>query len=59
MRRKQLLDDLKEARRYWKLKGKVRIALFGELSFEEAMDLLQDRQLLELELELELVTEKA
>jgi hypothetical protein len=48
-RRKQLLDDLKEARRYWKLKEEPRIALFGELSLEEAMDLSQDRLLFELE----------
>jgi hypothetical protein len=38
------LDDLKEARRYWKLKE---IALFGELSLEEDMDLSQDRLLLD------------
>jgi hypothetical protein len=30
-RRKQLLDDLKETRRFWKLKRKLRITLFGEL----------------------------
>jgi hypothetical protein len=35
-RRKHLLDDLKETRGYWKLKG---IALFGELAFEEVMEL--------------------
>jgi hypothetical protein len=34
------LDDLKEARRYWKLKE--------EASLEGAMDLLQDRLLLDL-----------
>jgi hypothetical protein len=38
------LDDLKEARRYWKLKE---IALFGELSLEEAMDLSPDRLLID------------
>jgi hypothetical protein len=38
------LDDLKEARRYRKLKEKLRI----ELSLEEAMDLSQDRLLLDL-----------
>jgi hypothetical protein len=37
------LDDLKEARRYWKF----RMALFGELSLDEVMDLSQDRQVLE------------
>jgi hypothetical protein len=42
----QLLDDLKETRRYWKLK----IALFGELSLEEAIDLSGDRQILDLTL---------
>jgi hypothetical protein len=35
-RRKQLLDDLKEKRRYWKLKEE---ALCGELALEEATDL--------------------
>jgi hypothetical protein len=39
------LDNLKEARRYWK----IRIALFGELSLVEAMDLSQNRLLLEIE----------
>jgi hypothetical protein len=41
------LNDLKEARRYWKLKEKLRITLFGELSLEEAMDLSEDRLLLD------------
>jgi len=36
---KQLLEDLKEKRRYWKLKSKHYIALCGELASEEAMDL--------------------
>jgi hypothetical protein len=44
------LDDLKEARRYWNWRRKLRIALFGELSLEVAMDLSQDRQLLDLSL---------
>jgi hypothetical protein len=39
------LDDLKEARKYWKLKEALKIALFGELSLEEATDLSQDRLL--------------
>jgi hypothetical protein len=39
-RRKQLLDDLKEKRRCWKLKDE---ALCGELTLEEATDLSQDR----------------
>jgi hypothetical protein len=43
----QLLDDLQETRRYWKLKEEVKIALFGELSLEEAMDLSRDRQILD------------
>jgi hypothetical protein len=30
--------------------GKLKIALFGDLSLEEAMDLSRDRQILELEL---------
>jgi hypothetical protein len=46
-RRTQLLDDLKETRRYWKLKRKLKIALFGELSLEEAIDLSRDRQILD------------
>jgi hypothetical protein len=48
-RRKQLLDDLKEARIYWKSKDEFRMALFGELNLEEAMDVSQDRLLLEVE----------
>jgi hypothetical protein len=43
----QLLDDLKETRRYWKLKEKLKIALFGEFSLEEAIDLSRDRQILD------------
>jgi hypothetical protein len=31
----------------WKLRGKLKIALFGELSLEEVMDLSRDRQILE------------
>jgi hypothetical protein len=38
-RSKQLLDDLKEMRRYWELKRKHLIALCGELALEETMDL--------------------
>jgi hypothetical protein len=46
------LDDLKEARRYWKLKEEAQDrAHFGELILEEAMDLSQNRLLLELMLE--------
>jgi hypothetical protein len=43
----QLLDDLRkqEDTGSWR---KLRIALFGELSLEEAMDLSQDRLLLDL-----------
>jgi hypothetical protein len=44
----QLLDDLKETRRYWKLKEEAQDRTFGELSLEEAMDLSQDRQILDL-----------
>jgi hypothetical protein len=39
-RRKQLLDDLKEKRRYWKLKEEALDRSYGELTLEEAMDLL-------------------
>jgi hypothetical protein len=48
-RRKQLLDDLKEARRYWKLKqeAQVRTLWRTHVSLEEAMDLSQDRLLLD------------
>jgi hypothetical protein len=38
-RRKQLLDDLTEKRRYWKLKKEALDAVFGELALEGAMDL--------------------
>jgi hypothetical protein len=38
-RRKQLLDDLKEKRGYWKLKEKAIVALGGEFALEEAVDL--------------------
>jgi hypothetical protein len=38
-RRKQLLDDLKEKRRYWKLKEEALDRLNGELALEEATDL--------------------
>jgi hypothetical protein len=40
---KQLLHDLKEARRYWKLKEEAQDKLLGELSLEELIDLLQDK----------------
>jgi hypothetical protein len=36
-RHKQLLDDLREKREYWKLRHQI--ALCGELALEEAMDL--------------------
>jgi hypothetical protein len=39
-RRKQLLDDIKETRRYWKLEGQHYISLSEELALEEALDLL-------------------
>jgi hypothetical protein len=39
-RRKHLLDDLKETRRYCNLKEE---ALSGEFALEEAMDVSQDR----------------
>jgi hypothetical protein len=38
-RRKQLLDDLKEKRRYWNLKEEALYPLCGELALEEATDL--------------------
>jgi hypothetical protein len=37
---KQLLDNLKVLRGYWKLKSKQQIALCTELAVKEAMDLL-------------------
>jgi hypothetical protein len=37
--RKQLLDDLKEKRRYWKLKEETLDRPCGELALEEATDL--------------------
>jgi hypothetical protein len=47
---KQLLDDLKEARRYWKLKEEAqdRTLRRTHVSLEEAIDLSQDRLLLDL-----------
>jgi hypothetical protein len=42
---KQLLDDLKEARRYWKLKEEAQDRTLWELSLKEVMDLSQDRLL--------------
>jgi hypothetical protein len=42
-RRKQLLDDLKEKRRYWKLKEEALIAPCGDLALEETTDLSLDR----------------
>ena len=41
IRNKQLLDDLKEMRRVWKLK--VRALDLGELAVYGVMELLQDR----------------
>jgi hypothetical protein len=38
-RRKQPLDDLKEKRRYWKLKEEALVAPCGELALEEAMNM--------------------
>jgi hypothetical protein len=38
-RRKQLLDDLKKRRGYWKLKVEALITFGEELTVEEAMDL--------------------
>jgi hypothetical protein len=38
-RRKQLLDVLKETRRYWKLKEEEYILYCRELDWEEIMDL--------------------
>jgi hypothetical protein len=42
-RRKQLLDDLKEKKRYWKLKQEALDPHCGELALEEATD-LNDRK---------------
>ena len=38
-RRKQLLNDLKEKRGFWKLKDETLVALCGQLALEEAVDL--------------------
>jgi hypothetical protein len=38
-RRRKLLDDLKERRGYFHLKGKLWIALCGEVALEGALDL--------------------
>jgi hypothetical protein len=43
---KQLLDDLKKARRYWKSKEEAQDCTLWKLSLEEATDLSQDRLLL-------------
>ena len=42
-RRKQLLDDLKKARRYWKLRAEALARCRGQLVLEEAIDLSSDR----------------
>jgi hypothetical protein len=39
IRNKQLLDDRKEMRGYWRLKEEAIITLCGELTSEEAMNL--------------------
>jgi hypothetical protein len=44
----QLLDDLKETRRYWKLKEEAQDRTLGELSLEEAIDLSRDKYLIDL-----------
>jgi hypothetical protein len=51
MRRRQLLDALEDARRYWKLKESsgLHSSENSLVSLEEAMYLSQDRLLLELE----------
>jgi hypothetical protein len=41
-RRKQLLEDLKEKRRYWNLKWKYWIVLCGESALEESMDITRE-----------------
>jgi hypothetical protein len=38
-RRKQLLDDIKEKKRYWKLKEEALDRTCGELALEEANNL--------------------
>jgi hypothetical protein len=35
----QIFDDLKEKRRYWKLKEEALDRTHGKIAFEEAMDL--------------------
>jgi hypothetical protein len=52
---KQLLDDLKEVRRYWKLKEEAQDRTFWRTQFGRAMDLLQDRLLLDLSFVLQLI----
>jgi hypothetical protein len=42
---KQLLDNLKEASRYWKLKEEAQDRTFGELNLDEAIYLSQDKLL--------------
>ena len=42
-RHKQLLDHLKEMRRYWKLKEEALDVTLWELALEEAMELLLDK----------------
>jgi hypothetical protein len=41
-RHKQVLDDLKEMRRYWQLKDEAVTALSGNLAVQDAMDLSQE-----------------
>jgi hypothetical protein len=39
MRKKKVLDDLKEMSRYWKFREKALISLCEEITLEEAKDL--------------------
>jgi hypothetical protein len=40
---KQLLDDVKEKRRYWKLKEEAQDRFYDELAVEEGVDISQER----------------
>jgi len=42
LRRKKLLNDLKEKKKYLKLKRKHKIALCGERALEDGIDVSQD-----------------
>jgi hypothetical protein len=45
---KQLLEDLKEKRWYWKLTEEIQVALSGELALQEVVDVSEGRLCMEL-----------